>query len=94
MRVVPLQSDVPLAPGAEPPAAPAAAFAGVLASALDAAGEALGRAERAEGSFLHGRGGIAEMVVERARADVMLSLAAAASSRASQALATVLGMQV
>lgn len=94
MRVVPLEPDAPPALGAEPPAAPAAAFAGALASAFDAAGSALGRAERAEGSFLRGSGGIAEMVVERARADVMLSLAAAASSRASQALSTILGMQV
>jgi hypothetical protein len=34
------------------------------------------------------------MVVERARADVALSLATAAASRTAQALTTILGMQV
>jgi hypothetical protein len=34
------------------------------------------------------------MVVERARADALLSLAAATSTRAAQSLSTILGMQV
>jgi flagellar hook-basal body complex protein FliE len=98
MRVVPLEPDTA---AAEPAlgaraAAPGGAvpFAAELGRAFDAAGAALGRAEDAETAFLRGRGGIAEMVVERARADVLLSLAAAAGSRAAQSLTTILGMQV
>jgi flagellar hook-basal body complex protein FliE len=96
MRIVPLEPDTALGPGPGPGAAAAGAvpFAAELGRAFDAAGAALGRADRAEGAFLQGRGGLAEMVVERARADAMLSLAAAASSRAAQSLSTILGMQV
>jgi flagellar hook-basal body complex protein FliE len=94
MTIVPLDADAPLPAGAPGlPAAPAR-FADALGHAFGAAGEALGRAELAESAFLAGRGGIAEMVVERARADALLSLAAAASSRAAQSLSTILGMQV
>ena len=38
--------------------------------------------------------GLQEMVLERAQADVVLSVASAAASRAAQALTTLLGMQV
>ena len=40
------------------------------------------------------RGGLQEMVLERAQADIALSIASAAASRTAQALTTVLGMQV
>jgi flagellar hook-basal body complex protein FliE len=94
MRIVPFEPDTAAGPGS-PGSAPAAApFVEELGRAFDAAGAALGRAERAEAAFLGGRGGLAEMVVERARADALLSLAAAASSRAAQSLSTILGMQV
>jgi flagellar hook-basal body complex protein FliE len=69
-------------------------FAGALAGALGAAAGALGRADVAERAFAAHRGGLQEMVLERARADVMLSLASSAASRAAQALSTILGMQV
>ena len=94
MRIVPLEPDTALGPGPGAAAAGAVPFAAELGRAFDAAGAALGRADRAEGAFLEGRGGLAEMVVERARADALLSLAAAASSRAAQSLSTILGMQV
>lgn len=61
---------------------------------VDAAGAALDRAERAERAFSEHRGGLVEMMVERASADVMLQLAAAAAQRTTQAVATLLGMQV
>jgi flagellar hook-basal body complex protein FliE len=69
-------------------------FGGALARALDATSAALRRADAAEHAFAAGRGGLQEMVVERARADVALSLATAAASRTTQALTTILGMQV
>ena len=103
MRIVPLEPDTALDPAATPldagslgaaQPAGAAPFAAELGRAFDAAGAAFGRADRAERAFLHGRGGLAEMVVERARADALLSLAAATSTRAAQSLATILGMQV
>ncbi|MBC5811051.1 MAG: flagellar hook-basal body complex protein FliE [Candidatus Eremiobacteraeota bacterium] len=92
----------PLLPGAAasvPDAAPALEsrggdFGGAFARALDAAGESLRRADAAERAFASGRGGLQEMVVERAQADIALSIAASAVSRAAQALSTVLGMQV
>lgn len=69
-------------------------FGGALARALDATSFALRRADAAEHAFAAGHGGLQEMVVERARADVALSLATAAASRTTQALTTILGMQV
>jgi hypothetical protein len=61
---------------------------------LDGAGSALDRADRAEHDFADKRGGLVEMMVERASADVMLQLAAAAAQRTTQAVSTLLGMQV
>ncbi|MGA3037372.1 MAG: hypothetical protein ABSE64_07770 [Vulcanimicrobiaceae bacterium] len=61
---------------------------------LDGAGAALDRADRAEHVFAEQRSGLVEMMVERASADVMLQLAAAAAQRTTQAVSTLLGMQV
>jgi flagellar hook-basal body complex protein FliE len=69
-------------------------FGNVLLRALDAAGLALTRADGAEQAFIRGGGGLQEMVVERAQADVALAIAGAAASRTAQALSTILGMQV
>ena len=66
------------------------AFQGIL----DGAGAALDRADRAEHDFAVRRGGLVEMMVERASADVMLQLATVAAGRATQAVSTLLGMQV
>lgn len=61
---------------------------------LDGAGAALDRAEHAEHAFAVQRGGLVEMMVERASADVILQIAAVAAGRATQAVSTLLGMQV
>jgi flagellar hook-basal body complex protein FliE len=61
---------------------------------LDAAGNALAKADSAESAFARGTGGLQEMVVERARADITLAVAAAGAQRAAQALNTLLGMQI
>ena len=69
-------------------------FAEALQRALDGAEGALSSADAAERAFATGHGGLAEMVVERARADVALALASAAASRVTQGLTTLLGMQI
>ena len=61
---------------------------------LDAAGRQLEAADAAEAAFAQGHGGLQEMVVARARADVTLAVAAAGAQRAAQALNTLLGMQI
>jgi flagellar hook-basal body complex protein FliE len=63
-------------------------------SVLDDAGSALDRADRAERAFAVQQGGLVEMMVERASADVMLQLATVAAQRTTQAVSTLLGMQV
>jgi flagellar hook-basal body complex protein FliE len=72
----------------------ASAFGGALGDALSSASSALMRAQQTESAFVSGRGGIQEMVVERAQADILLSLAATTASRTTQSLATILNMQV
>ena len=63
-------------------------------SVLDIAGAALDRADAAERAFAEHRGGLVEMMVERASADAMLQLATSAAQRTTQALSTLFGMQV
>lgn len=103
MTVVPLDrippasgdDDAPL--GAAPSGADARgtdAFSRALLAAFAGAGSALARADAAEHAFATRHGGLQEMVLERARADVVLSLASAAATRTAQALSTILGMQV
>jgi hypothetical protein len=65
-----------------------------FAQLLDGVGAALERADRAENAFGNHRGGLVEMMVERASADVMLGLATSAAQRTTQAVSTLLGMQV
>ncbi len=67
---------------------------GSFGDLVDAAGSVLGRADAAEGAFIAHRGGLQEMIVERARADIALQLAAAGAQRVTQGLQTLLGMQI
>ncbi len=94
-RPQPLQAfepDAPLATAAAPH--PGNSFGTELLRALDATGDAFARAGAAERAFVAGRGGLQEMVLERAQADVLLSLVNAAATRGAQALSTLLGMQI
>jgi hypothetical protein len=68
--------------------------AGAFARLVDAAGSILAGADRAEAAFAAHRGGLQEMVVERARADIALQVAATAAQRAAQSISTLLGMQI
>ena len=70
MRVEPLNPDI--APGA----ATAPAGTNAFGALVDAAGSVLAGADAAEGAFSAHRGGLQEMVVERARADIALQIAA------------------
>jgi flagellar hook-basal body complex protein FliE len=90
MRVEPLLPDAAEPRGPMPAGTQPSAFARLV----DAAGAILDGADRAESAFAAHRGGLQEMVVERARADLALQVAAAAAQRAVQSLTTVLGMQV
>ena len=88
MRVEPLVLDT--APAQAAPAADGRAFAHVL----DDVGATLTQAQRAEDSFAAGTGDLQSAVYERARADVVLSVATAAAQRTAQALQSILNMQV
>lgn len=100
MTVTPLFGlDLPL--GATKPTsvspAPVSAsldFAGAVSKAFGAASKALAHADRAEHAFVSGRGGLQEMTLERAQADVALSIASATTTHVAQSLQTILGMQV
>jgi flagellar hook-basal body complex protein FliE len=91
MQVETLVPDVaPEAPAVT--ALPAAR--GTFGALVDAAGASLTSADAAERAFVAHRGGLQEMVVERARADIALQIAAAGAQRVTQGLQTLLGMQI
>jgi flagellar hook-basal body complex protein FliE len=68
--------------------------AGEFGKILDDLGSALGQANRAEDAFANGAGDLQSAIYERARADVALAVATAASQRAAQALQAIFTMQV
>ena len=90
MRVEPLVPD--LAPVAAPRVAQQ--HDDPFGALVNAASAILEKAAVAESRFAAHRGGLQEMVVERARADVALQIAATAAQRTAQSLQTLLGMQV
>ena len=96
MRVDLLVPDTaaPEAASRDAASAPGAAGASAFARLVDAAGAMLESADRAEAAFAGHRGGLQEMVVERARADVALQVAATAAQRVAQSVTTLLGMQL
>ncbi len=90
MRIDPIVPDT----AAGKPSSAASPAAGGFGALVDAAGRALAKADAAETAFAHGTGGLQEMVVERARADIALNVTATGAQRAAQALNTLLGMQI
>ncbi len=77
------------------PSEPAAPLPdGGFGALVDAADAVLAKADGAEAAFAAHRGGLQEMVVERARADIALQIAAAGAQRVTQGLQTLLGMQI
>ncbi|HVA34205.1 MAG TPA: flagellar hook-basal body complex protein FliE [Candidatus Baltobacteraceae bacterium] len=92
MTVEPLLPDAaPQIPLTNRPALSADA---AFARALDEFGSILTGAQTAEDAFANGAGSLQEAVYERARADVALSVATAAASRAAQAIGSIMNMQV
>jgi hypothetical protein len=91
-----MRVDVLVPDGPVPPSGPSSARGGedAFARLVDAAGAILAGADRAETAFAAHRGGLQEMVVERARADIALQIAATAAQRTAQSLSTLLGMQI
>jgi flagellar hook-basal body complex protein FliE len=65
-----------------------------FARAVDAVSSVFSAAQEAEAAYAGGTGSLREAVYERARADVALSVAVAAASRATQAIQTILNMQL
>ncbi len=94
MRVDVLVPDGPVAPNAASGPAASHADGDAFARLVDAAGSILAGADRAEAAFVAHRGGLQEMVVERARADIALQVAATAAQRAAQSISSLLGMQI
>jgi flagellar hook-basal body complex protein FliE len=70
-----------------------AGFATLLTALNDGAAQ-LERAEGAENAFIAGTGSLQEMVFERAKADSLVSIAAATSSHVVQSLNTISQMQL
>jgi len=95
VNVQPLVPDAAAAaaPDVAPPS-PAGGAGAAFGRLLDAAGSILTSADAAERAFAQHRGGLAEMVVERARADIALQVAAATAQRVAQGVQTLLGMQI
>ena len=93
-RLYPALPDDAFAPGGAPPGQAARSFADAFALAFGDASAALQRADASERGFAAGKTGLQEMVLDRAQADVALSLASAAATRMTTALTTILGMQV
>jgi hypothetical protein len=96
MRVDVLVPDGPRGTQSAAPGGPSPSRSGgdAFARLVDAAGAVLAGADRAEAAFAAHRGGLQEMVVERARADIALQIAATAAQRAAQSVSTLLGMQI
>lgn len=89
MKVTPLTPDVPTVADVA-----AQVQADEFGAALNSAGTALMRADRAETTFASGSGALKDAIFERAKADVLVSVAAAAAQRTAQALSTILSMQI
>ena len=83
-----------IATGDAPAIAPVPPSGDGFGNLVASAGAMLDSADRAERAFAEHRGGLLEMVVERARADVALQVAAAGAQRVAQGLQTLLGMQI
>lgn len=69
-------------------------FADTLGSAIDSLSHALTRADALAGTMASGKASIADASIARAKADVMLEVAAVAAARVSGAISQLLQTQV
>lgn len=88
MKVELLSPDVPVSQSA--PTGDASGFA----HALEQVGSQLSSATAAEDAYANGGGSLQSAMYERARADVALSVATATAQRVSQAISSVLNIQI
>lgn len=88
MRIEPLVPDMPIT------AHPATPNANGFSKVLDDIGAILDGAQSAENVFAEGHGSLSNAIYERARADVVLSVATTAVQRTAQGLQSILNMQV
>ncbi|HET9393699.1 MAG TPA: hypothetical protein VFO29_09315 [Candidatus Rubrimentiphilum sp.] len=95
MTVTPFVPDVPSPAGhANVMQTHEAAQPGSFGKVLNDLEAALGSANGAEDAFANGTGDLQSAIYERARADVAIAVATAASQRAAQALQAIFTMQV
>jgi flagellar hook-basal body complex protein FliE len=88
-----IEPDAPR--GADAASTDASTFGfGNLVDALQTGTQTLQHAQGAENAFIAGTGGLQEMVFKRAKADILVSIAAAASSRVTQSIDTISQMQL
>lgn len=73
---------------------PVTSFADAMGAAADSLTGALSHADALAGDIAAGKGSIAEAAIARAKADVMLEVAAVAASRVSGAISVLLQTQV
>lgn len=73
----------------------AASFEGIMKS-VNATGAQLSKAQATETAFAHHVPGVGiqDVIIERAKADVLLKVASSAASKATQAASTILNMQM
>ncbi len=83
-----------LAPDAPAVAQAASGDASAFTHALEQVGAQLTSATAAEDAYANGGGSLQSAMYERARADVALSVATATAQRVSQAISSVLNIQI
>jgi flagellar hook-basal body complex protein FliE len=76
------------------PAAPSTSFETALGSATAALSDAIAHADALAASVASGTTSVADASIARAKADVMLEIAAVAASRVSTSISTLLQTQV
>ena len=89
MRVVPLEPDV-----SQPVTPVSSAQNNAFGNSIELVASALRQADRAENRYAAGIGSLQGAVLERARADVVLSVATAAVQRTATTLQSILNLQI
>lgn len=83
-----------LTPENAKPGDPLSSYFSGIVNSLDGAHQALEGAQQAENAFIAGKGGLQEMIFERARADSILQVASSVASKGAQAISSIMNMQL
>jgi len=92
MQIVPIPA-LGVMPEAAPQPPQRVSFADILGATADALTSALSRADAMASEVATGKGSIADAAIARAKADVMLEVAAVAASRVRGAISVLLQTQ-